>query len=127
MCGRYGVGGRRRGVPIAGSAVELPSACPSDFLFLPSHPLLGVVGLPRREGEDRRHTEQQRVLQCERSGGLGSGAKTHIDTHTHTDRDTHLQPNCRNLVYGEICSGTVATQADMEEYLRRVKSTLGVS
>lgn len=69
-----------RGVPTAGSAVESPSAPPSDLLFLLSHPLLGVVGLPRREGEDRRHTQQHRLLQCERSGGLGSGERKHSYT-----------------------------------------------
>lgn len=39
----------------------------------------------------------------------------------------HQLPYCRNLVYGEICNSAVATQADMEEYLRRVQSRLGVS
>lgn len=48
--GLSGGEGRRagKGPPTtAGCAAESPSAPPSDLLFLPSHPLLGVVGSPR--------------------------------------------------------------------------------
>ncbi|XP_041643367.1 protein prune homolog 2-like [Cheilinus undulatus] len=78
--------------------------------------VLGVVGSPRRGGED---PQQQRVLQCERSGRLRSGEKnTLIDTHRHTS-------SLWKLVYGQICSDAVATQADMDEYLRRVQRRVG--
>ncbi|KAK1893208.1 Protein prune like 2 [Dissostichus eleginoides] len=38
---------------------------------------------------------------------------------------TQVETYCRNLVYGEICSDAVATQTEMDEYLRRVQSRLG--
>lgn len=47
------------------------------------------------------------------------------EKNTHTS--THPRSVPQNLVYGYICGSTIATQADMEEYLRRVQSRLGVS
>lgn len=85
------------GVPTAGSAVESPSAPPSDVLLLPSHPLLGVVGSPRREGEDRQHAQQQSAAVRAQRGTRERSEKTH--THTHTSF-------LRNLVYMERSAAT---------------------
>lgn len=86
----------------AGSAVGSQSAPPLDLFYLPSHPLLGVVGSPRREGEVRRRTQHQ-------SAAVRAQRGTH--THTHAANTSTPTSFLRNLVYGEICSNAIATQA----------------
>ncbi|KAF7652954.1 hypothetical protein LDENG_00089770 [Lucifuga dentata] len=61
------------------------------------------------------------MLQCEHSGGIRK-RRENTNTHIHAHTLAALFPN---LVDEEICCGTVATQADMEDYLRRVHSRLG--
>lgn len=90
------------------------SAPPSDVLCLPSHPLRRVVGEPRTE--KGRTDGIDNTEYCSGSAAGDSEAEK-----------KHRQPYCRNLVHGEICSSAAATQADMEDYLRRVQSRLGVS
>lgn len=118
------------GLPTAGSAVESVSAPPSDLLFLPSHPLLGAVASPRREGEDRRRAQRHSAAvraqrgTRKRRGNTRTHAHTHARTHEHALARTHARS-----VIAETWSmeTSAATQADMEEYLRRVQSRLGVS
>ncbi|XP_077942696.1 uncharacterized protein LOC120830992 isoform X5 [Gasterosteus aculeatus] len=116
------------GLPTAGSAVESVSAPPSDLLFLPSHPLLGAVASPRREGEDRRRAQRHSAAvraqrgTRKRRGNTRTHAHTHARTHEHALARTHARS-----VIAETWSmeTSAATQTDMEEYLRRVQSRLG--
>lgn len=102
-------------------------------LFLPPHPPTlrsRCRGFRAAAEEEEGLTGSGRdsgAVRGERSGGLSGGGERRTLTRAHT----HTSSGCRlvKLVYGENCdsNSSVATQADMEAYLRSVQSRLTVS